>query len=175
MATPQRFLIVGSLLATTFVAAPAAARTTGSLSATRGSTLRVSGASIASPTLADARRLTEEGRYKDAQKAYRAIISQKREAGEYSADAMRGLAQVEFALGNLRATATALDDLADAAGHFGDPETQVTSLFQAALTDQDLKNREQVTEHLAKIRSRRKAAAISEETRRDVVSRIPRG
>ncbi|MFI5311872.1 MAG: tol-pal system YbgF family protein [Gemmatimonadales bacterium] len=173
MSTTRQFLIGASVAAATFIAAPAnaqsgAARLAGSLSP------HVASTNPSPAFLADARRLMEEGKFKEARRTYRAIVDEQRAAGEYPVDALRGVVQAEFALKNDRATAIALDELAEAASLFGDPETRIRSLFQAALVYQQLNMRTHVVDRLGEIRALLKSPAISAETRKDIFDRIPK-
>jgi len=123
-------------------------------------------------TMADAQRLAEEGRYKEAARAFRALASQQRAAGDYPVAALRALADVEFALDDNRGSAAALDELADAASQFGDPETEIRSRFDAALLYQQMGEREAAAVHVPRIKSLLKSPAIAAETRADIASRI---
>jgi hypothetical protein len=71
------------------------------------------------------------------------------------------------------ATARALDELALAAAEFGDPETQLRALFQATLFYEYLGDEPRVAERLPRIRELLTSPGISDETRRDIASRIP--
>jgi hypothetical protein len=119
-------------------------------------------------------RLMTEGRFRDARRAYRTIVSQQRADGEYPMDALQGLARAAFALNDNRGTAAALDELAAAADKFGDPETRLRSLFDAALVYQGLGDRDQVADHLPEIRMLLKSPVIAEATRQDIGGRIPK-
>jgi hypothetical protein len=175
MATRRAFLVAASAVATAMAAAtPAVAQNNSTAPAPRVPVLNPTVALRATVTLRDAQRLVEEGRYHDAARAFRDLIADQAAVGEYARDAMRGLAQAEFALGNTRATALALDDLAAAAKTFGDPETQLTSLFNAALLYQEAGDGEQVSSHLPQIRSLLQSPAIPEAVRADIGARVPR-
>jgi hypothetical protein len=142
--------------------------------ADRAASTTTTDATLNPAVMEDAQRFMTEGRFKDARRVYRSIIAGKRAAGEYAIEALQGLAKAEFALNDDRATAATLDELADAAGKFGDPETRIRSLLESALLYQGLKNNERVADHLAEIRVLLKSPAISEATRTDVTDRIPR-
>jgi hypothetical protein len=176
MATSRQFLVGAVVAATALIAAPAAqasAQSSKQMLADRAASA-ASGAALNPAVIEDAQRLMTHGRFKDARRVYRTIIADRRAAGEYPVDALRGLVNAEFALNDNRATAAALDELADAAGQFGDPETRIRSLFDAALLYQGLKYNERVASHIAEIRTLLKSPAITEATRADIADRIPR-
>jgi len=173
MATSRQFFIGASIAAAALIAAPA-----GTAAAQPGSVSRAHSFPEAPPPrtaerLEDAQRLMMEGRFRDARYVYRALANEQLAASEYPSEALRGLANVEFALNDTRATAEALDELADAASRFGDPETRVRSLFQAALLYQGLKYHDRVSDHIGEIRTLLKSPAIADSTRNDITARIP--
>jgi hypothetical protein len=174
MATSRQFLIAASISAAALMPAQARAQSNNSAAAVRNAAVRVSPAPTVSAALEDAMRLMTEGRFKDARRAYRTIVSQQRADGEYPIDALQGLARAAFALNDNRGTAAALDELAAAADKFGDPETRLRSLFDAALVYQGLGDRDQVVDHLPEIRMLLKSPVIAEATRSDIGGRIPK-
>jgi hypothetical protein len=175
MASRRAFLVVASAVATAMAAAaPATAQDNASAPSARVATVNPALAARMATTLRDAQRLAEDGRYREAVRAFRELIAEQRAAGEYAREALNGLAQAEFALGNGRATAVVLDDLAADAKTYGDPQTQLTSLFHAALLYQESGDREQVSSHLPQIRSLLQSPAIPESIRADITARVPR-
>jgi hypothetical protein len=176
MATSRQFLVGAVVAAAAILAAPAAQASaqSGRKMLADPAASAASGTALNPVVIEDAQRFMTDGRFKDARRVYRTIIAEKRAAGEYAVDALRGLANAEFALNDNRETAAALDELADAAGQFGDPETRIRSLFDAALLYQGLKYNERVASHIAEIRTLLKSPAITEATRADIAGRIPR-
>ena len=77
-------------------------------------------------------------------------------------------------LENERAAAKSLDRLASAAEELGDPETELRALFQAAVLYEFVGDRAQAADRLPRIRELLAAEGISDETRRDIASRISR-
>jgi hypothetical protein len=179
MATSRQFLVGAVVAAAAIIAAPAAPAAQASAQSSRKmladpGASAMSGAALNPAVIEDAQRFMTDGRFKDARRVYRTIIAEKRAAGEYAVDALRGLANAEFALNDNRATAFALDELADAAGQFGDPETRIHALFDAAVLYQGLKYHDRVASHIGDIRALLKSPAIAEATRADIADRIPK-
>jgi hypothetical protein len=176
MATSRQFLVGAIVAAAAIIAAPAAqasAQSSRTMLADPAASA-ASGAALNPVVIDDAQRFMADGRFKDARRVYRTIIAEKRAAGEYAFDALRGLANAEFAMNDNRATAVALDELADAAAQFGDPETRIHALFDAAVLYQGLKYHDRVASHLGDIRALLKSPAITEATRTEIADRIPK-
>ncbi len=174
MFTSRQVLIGASVVATALIASPSEAQYGDTRFAAPGVDAHTARLVPSRATGENAARYMEEGRYRDALRVFRRIAAEQRAHGEYPLDALRGVVRAEFALGDERGTARALDELADEASRFGDPETRIRSLFQAALIYQRTSNRHHVEDRLAAIRTLLKSPAISEETRRDISTSIPR-
>ncbi len=117
-------------------------------------------------------QLAVEGRFREAAKLYRQTADSHVAKGEYAREELLGLAAAHFALNDLRATARTLDELAEQAAAYGDPETRLTSLFQAALLHQQLHAKTEVAEHVAKIRPLLKSPVIPASVRQEIGARI---
>ncbi|HVT38871.1 MAG TPA: hypothetical protein VHE78_07495 [Gemmatimonadaceae bacterium] len=174
MSTSPQVLFAASVIAAALLPAPAGAQTEAASHAARSAPAPVATLGASPAALLDARRLFEQGRFKDARRAFRTLAAEQRAAGEYPVDALRGLSRAEFALNDDRATATTLDELAAAASQFGDPETRLRSLFDAALLWQGLGYGDYVASRLGDIQLLLKSPAIGEETRKDIAARIPK-
>jgi hypothetical protein len=174
MSTSPQVIFAACVITATLVSTPAGAQTEAAGRATRNASAHVATVAASPAALAEAQRLLDDGHFKDARRVFKTLIAEQRAAGEYPVDALRGLAHAEFALSDDRATATALDELAAAASQFGDPETRLRSLFDAALLWQGLGYREYVVSHIADIQFLLKSPAIAEETRKDIAARIPK-
>jgi hypothetical protein len=174
MSTSPQVFFAASVIAAALISAPAGAQTEATGRVVRNASASVATVAASPAALLEAQRLLGEGHFKDARRVFKTLIAQQRAAEEYPVDALRGLARAEFALNDDRATATALDELAAAASQFGDPETRLRSLFDAALLWQGLGQREWAASHLADIQFLLKSPAIAEETRKDIAARIPK-
>ena len=120
----------------------------------------------------DASKLFEEGRLKDAKKAYERAASDARAQGEYAKDAFAGLANVQFALEDIKGAARAFDELGERAATFGDPETEITAFFNAALLYSEAGDKRSAALRVPKLKTLLQSPVISEATRRMVVARI---
>jgi len=130
------------------------------------------GGAIPAASIVDARRAAEEGHLREARTLYRSVVSKTIAAGDYAGEALYGLAQTEFALDNRRAAATALDDAAEQAGKFGDPELRLRALFEAATLYRDLGERSKVADRVPAIQALLKSPVISAAVRNDISSRV---
>ncbi|MBI3568503.1 MAG: hypothetical protein HY084_09935 [Gemmatimonadetes bacterium] len=162
--------LFAAALVASLAAVPATAQSASALAASRALPAYI--ATDRAVSIADAQRLVEQGRLRDARNAFRRVALEQMDAGEYAAEALNGLARTEFALNDLRATASTLDLLASEAARFGDPEVRLRSLVEAALTYQDLGDRQKVADLVPAIQALLKSPVISEATRRDVASRL---
>jgi hypothetical protein len=119
-----------------------------------------------------AEQLVVEGRFRDAARLYREAATRRTDAGEYAREDLLGLAAAQFAVNDVRGTARTLDELAERAATFGDPETRLKSLFQAALLHQELRAKAEVAEHIARIKPLLKSPVIAEAVRQEIASRL---
>lgn len=122
--------------------------------------------------LHDADRLAAAGQFKAAEKAFRAVLNEQRAAGMYPVVALRGLATVAYLRGDIRGAARRLDELAATAAEFGDLETRVNALLDAALLYQELHDRPAVSHRVTSIGRLVQSPALSAQTRDAVTSRI---
>jgi hypothetical protein len=141
---------------------------------------RSSGAtSVAAPDSARASRiiaaadtLAATGHARDAMRSLHSLASDQRAAGEYPAEALRRLANLQFGAGQELDAANTLDRLADAAQEFGDPTTRLHALFDAALVYQGLKMYDRVPERAREILPLLKSPAIDAKLRTDIAAQI---
>jgi hypothetical protein len=174
MAPSRQFLVAASIGAAAFMAPQAGAQSNDGVLNARSAPAHVLPAPSARAGLEDAMRFMTAGRFKDARRMYRSVVTQQRADGEYPLDALKGLVNAVYALNDNRGTAMALDELANAADQFGDPETRLRALFDGALVYQTLGDRDQIVDHLGEIRKLLKSPVVSQETRKDISDRIPK-
>lgn len=152
MRTSTRFLTATALLLTAVASAAAA-------------TPRRAADKSVPLALEEAQRLTEAGQLREAEKAYRSIVARQRIAGQYPAEALRGAATVAFMRGDLRGAARTLDELATTAAEFGDCNSQLDALLDAAYLYTDLRDRPAVSHRMARIQTLLDTADIRSELR----------
>jgi hypothetical protein len=126
----------------------------------------------ASHIIAAADTLAATGHARDAMRSLRSLASDQRAAGEYPAEALRRLANLQFGAGQELDAANTLDRLADAAQEFGDPTTRLRALFNAALVYQRLKMFDRVPERAREIMPLLKSPAIDSKLRSDISAQI---
>jgi len=120
----------------------------------------------------DAGRLFEEGRLKEARAAYARAARDARTQQDYAKEAFTGLANVQFALDDLKGAAATLDELGVRAAAFGDPETEITAFFKSGLLYRQAGDAKRAALQVPRLRSLLQSPVISEETRRMVAGRI---
>src|SRR5262245_60762270 len=81
------------------------------------------------PTVDDAKRLFEEGRWKDARKTYDEVAARAEAEGEYVPAALEGRAQLQYIGDDVRGAARTFAQLAGIASKYGDPEKELTASF----------------------------------------------
>jgi hypothetical protein len=124
------------------------------------------------PTIDDARRLFDEGKWKDARKAYDVIVERSIASGDYEPRALEGRAQMQYITDDVRGAAKTFADLAAQASKFGDPETELTAHFSAALLYQEARDFRNASLHVPRIKSLLKSPVVAEETRAAIAKRI---
>jgi hypothetical protein len=122
--------------------------------------------------IAEAERFAAAGRMADARRAYRKLISQELDAGEYPSAAMWRLANAYFGDGNELDAARELDRLADAASTFGDPEMELRARFEAAVLYSRHHEPARVAAHVQRVRALLKSPVIDDRTRRSISARL---
>ncbi|MFI5310083.1 MAG: tol-pal system YbgF family protein [Gemmatimonadales bacterium] len=125
--------------------------------------------------LAAARVLVENGRLREAMRSFHTVAVEQREAGDYPAEALRRLANLQYGADQRLDAATTLDELAEAALQFGDPATRLRALFDAAVIYQELKIKDRVPARVRQIDQLLKSPVIDEALRSEIASRINRG
>lgn len=83
--------------------------------------------------LREAVTLAESGRLADAQRLLKRVVREQKAVGIYPADALRRLANVEYALDRPMAAAQRLEELAWLASNVGDPQTELDALVDASI------------------------------------------
>jgi hypothetical protein len=124
------------------------------------------------PTMLDARRLVDEGRWRDARDAYDAIIGDLRVTGSYAKDALRELANLQYLMDNAHGAANTWEELGGMAETFGDPATELDARFKAALLFQEAHDKRAVALQVARIRQLLKSPVIPDEAKAQVERQI---
>lgn len=133
---------------------------------------RLSKSNVRAAVAATPASFFEHGDLPAAERAYAALADAQNRAGENPVDALRQLANVQFARNEYRAEVATLDEMAMAAGRFGDPETRVRSLLEATMLYKRLGDRVAAESHVAQITVLLRSAGISPDTRRIIKARI---
>lgn len=158
-------LPVVALAITAAVSTPAAAQR---LSAS----VRTAAVEKVIPTMLDARRLADEGRWRDARDAYDAIIGDLRITGSYPKDALQELANLKYLMSDARGAALTWEDLGGTAETFGDPATELDARFKAALLFQESHDKRAVALQVARIRQLLKSPVIPDDAKERVERQI---
>lgn len=122
--------------------------------------------------LAAANELAARGRVREAIRSLRAVAAEQRAAGDYPAEALRSLANLQYGEGLESDAARTLDELAGAAQDFSDPPTRLRALFDAALIYQGLKLFDREAERVREVRQLLKSPAIDSALRSDISARM---
>lgn len=170
MQSTGNILVVSAIVAS-LAAVPTGAQSSAGFAATRATPAAIGGPSTGA-SVSEARQLAENGRLREARGVYKSVIDAKTAAGDYAGEALYGLANIEYALNNPRAAASVLDNLANEASRFGDPEMRLRALFESATLYRDLGEGAKVVERLPQIQTLLKSPVISEQTRLDISGRI---
>jgi len=124
------------------------------------------------PTVGEARRLAEEGRPKEALKAYTTIVENARITNDYPRESLEAIGHLKYGMDDLRGAAQAFEELGGQAEIFGDPETELTSRYRAALLYQETRDRRGVALQVARIKFLLKSPVVSAATRDAIAARI---
>jgi hypothetical protein len=114
----------------------------------------------------------QAGRVKEAVGVYRAIIGEQRNEGQYAGRTLWLLAQTYYATDDLGRAASVLDELAEAAGQYGDPVMELKATFESALLNQAMKKPAAVAARIPRIKALLQSPAVSLEQKRQVESRL---
>jgi hypothetical protein len=125
--------------------------------------------------LAKGDSLEVSGRVTAARRQYRALVDQQREAGQYPVEALWRLANSYYFQNDELRTAATLDELAEAAGQYGDPTTELRASFESAVLYQRHKQAERVAQRVLRVRALLHSPAIDEVTKREFAKRIADG
>lgn len=166
-------LMVVAVAATALVTQPARAQSRQLLElAARSPVSIVSPATRFTEALAEARRLAENGQLTEARQLYATTAVEQQRAGEYTKEALEKLAVMAHGDGADLAAAYLFDELAVAAHQFNDPETELNSLFRAAVFFQRERQFTRVADHVRQIRAQLESPAISWELKSDITKRL---
>jgi hypothetical protein len=124
------------------------------------------------PTVEDARRLFDEGRWKDARRTYDEIVQRAMAAGEYNPQALEGRAQLQYITDDIRGAAKTFAQLAEQASQFGDPETELQAHFKSAILFQETRDYRNAAIHIPRIKALLKSPVVSEATRAQIAKLI---
>lgn len=124
------------------------------------------------PAVDDAQRLYEQGRWKDARRAFERAATTAKEEGEYGREAFVGLANAQYMLDDTRGAARTLDELGDRAAAYGDPDTELTAYFKSALLYQAAGDLRSAAARVPQIKTLLKSPVIADATRRMVEERL---
>ncbi|HVT41251.1 MAG TPA: hypothetical protein VHE78_19600 [Gemmatimonadaceae bacterium] len=125
--------------------------------------------------LATADSLNQAGRLSTARRRYRALIDEQRAADQYPAEALWHLANSYFYHDQDLESAATLEELAEAAGRFGDPATELRASFQAAVLYQQHRQPLRVAPRVARIRALLQSPVIADEIKKDIAARLVNG
>jgi hypothetical protein len=117
------------------------------------------------PTVADAQRMFEEGRWKDARRTYDEIVQRAFADGEYNPKALEGRAQLQYITDDVRGAAKTFATLAEQASKFGDPETELQAHFKAAVLFQESRDLRNSALHVPRIKALLKSPVVSDSAR----------
>lgn len=120
----------------------------------------------------EANRLIAAGQFEAAKRVLKCAVSDHILRGTYPASALRRLAHTEFLLGNNLRAAAALDELAGWAAEFGDPESQIRALLDAALLYQDVGRRAEVASRATRIRRLLQSPALAADVADEIRQRL---
>ena len=125
-----------------------------------------------SPTVEDAKRLFDEGRWKDARRMYDEIAQRAIEENVYEPKAFEGRAQLQYVTEDVRGAAKTYAQLAEQASKYGDPETELQAHFKAALLFQEVRDYRNQSIHIPRIKALLKSPVIAQETRAAIAKRV---
>lgn len=166
--TASRRMLLAAVIpaaATLLAAAPAAAQ--GFAAAVRPVAI-----AHATPSVGDARRLVQEGRWKEARSAFGAIVDDARTRGEYAKDALLELARLRYMMDDVRGAAQTYEELGAQAETYGDPATELEARFDAAILYQEAHDRVAMSPQLKRVQQLLKSPAIGDSLKETVSSRI---
>ena len=122
--------------------------------------------------LAQAERFAVAGRGGDARRLYREAIEEQVAAGESASRTHWLIATTFFAEGRDLAAARALDEAAQSAAEFGDPEMELRATFEAAVLYAAQRMPEQVSSRVERVRRLLKSPAVGPEVRTGIERRM---
>jgi hypothetical protein len=127
--------------------------------------------SSGNPTVEDAQRLFDEGRWKDARRTYDEIVQRAMKDGEYNPKALEGRAQLQYITDDTRGAAKTFAQLAEQASKFGDPETELQAHFKAAILFQETRDYRNSALHVPRIKALLKSPVVAAATR-EAISKL---
>ena len=128
-----------------------------------------------SAMLAKGDSLEAAGRISAARRQYQSLIDQQRAAGQYPRQALWHLVNSYYFHEDEVRAASALDELAVAAGQFGDPATELRASFEAALIYQRHNQPARVAQRVVRVRALLHSPVIDETTKKEIEKRLADG
>jgi hypothetical protein len=125
-----------------------------------------------SAMLAKGDSLEAAGRVHAARRQYQSLIDQQRVAGQYPLQALWHLVNSYYFHDDELRAASTLDDLAAAAGQFGDPATELRASFEAALLYQRHHQPTRVAQKVVRVRALLHSPVIDEATKKEIEKRL---
>ncbi len=115
---------------------------------------------------------TFSGRANEARRLYRDLIDQQQQADQYAHEALWRLANHYLFLNDERNAAAALDELATQSNHYGDPSTEISASFEAAVLWQHAKRNDLVVDRLKRVHSLMQSPVIGDDQKRAIAERM---
>ena len=125
-----------------------------------------------SAMLARGDSLEAAGRVHEARRQYQSLIDQQRAAGQYPLRALWHLANSYYFHDDEVRAASTLDELADAAGRFGYPATELRASFEAAVLYQRHHQPARVAQKVVRVRALLNSPVIDEATKKEIEKRL---
>ncbi len=122
--------------------------------------------------IAHADSLVFAGRLGRAEDLYRDVIRDEEQAGRYARDAYWKLAVAFDLADNTASTARTLDQLAEAASTFGDPQTELAASFESARLHVLMRDGRTARTRAARVRCLLQSPAIPAAVKADYEARI---
>lgn len=122
--------------------------------------------------IARADSLAFAGRMDRAVRLYEAVIDGQDAAGRYAKDALWHLAMAYYVDGDPVNTVRTLDQLANAAGRFGDPRTELEASYQSARFHAALHDTRSAEDRLARVRCLMQSPVIPDAVKADYETRL---
>ncbi len=122
--------------------------------------------------LARADSLAFAGDMDAAQSLYRSLINSETDAGHYAKDALWHLAMAYYLVDDPARTVRTLDQLASAAGRFGDPATELVASYEAARFYTAMRQPGIARDRIARVRCLMESPVIPDGVKSDYTARL---